>query len=65
MSECHEHLLAEKQERDAWIGNAQFHLDRLRATIQDGLTNPSDIFLRVSLMDDLESVEDSLRRVLR
>lgn len=51
-------------EMDAHIANAQFHLDMLRATIDDGLVGPSDLFLKVSLLQDLEAAQDSLRKAL-
>ena len=51
-------------EARALVMNAQQHLDLLRSTIHDGLTNQSDLFLKVSLLQDLEAVDQSLSRAL-
>lgn len=46
----------------ALISNALFHLDILRSTIHDGLTGKNDLFLKVSLLNDLDAVQSSLQK---
>lgn len=47
---------------EAYIDNALHHLDLLRSTIHDGLTGKNDLYLKVSLLSDLDAAEASLQR---
>lgn len=48
----------------AYIVNAQIDLERLRSTIHDGLTGRNDLYLKVSLLQDLDAAEANLQRAL-
>lgn len=50
--------------KDAYIANAQFHLDWVRKTINDGLTGVNDYELKESLLQDLDSADLNLRKAL-
>lgn len=47
-----------------YLHNSLFHLELLRSTIHDGLTNGSDFFLKASLLDDLDAAEFNLQKAL-
>ena len=49
-------------ERDALIRNARESLAVARSTVIDLLTSPNDIYAKISILQDLDSVDDSLRR---
>jgi hypothetical protein len=49
-------------ERDALIRNARESLAVARSTVIDHLTSPNDIYAKISILQDLDSVDDSLRR---
>lgn len=49
-------------EAKAYIADAHVHLDTLRSTVHDALTSKSDLFLKVSLLQDIDAAEHSLRK---
>ena len=49
-------------ERDALLRNARESLAVARSTVIDLLTSPNDIYAKISILQDLDSVDDSLRR---
>lgn len=51
-------------ERDALIRNARESLAVARATVIDHLTSPNDVYAKISILQDLDSVDDSLRRAM-
>ena len=48
----------------AYIADAQFHLRILRSTIHDGLTGKNDLYLKLTLLDDLDAAEAALGKAL-
>lgn len=51
-------------EPESYIANAQFHLDWVRKTINDGLTGVNDYELKASLLQDLDAADLNLRKAL-
>lgn len=49
---------------NAYVVNALFHLRELRSLIHDGLTGKSDIFLKVSMLQDVDAIETNLVKAL-
>jgi hypothetical protein len=47
---------------EAYIANAQFHLDLLRSTVHDALTGHNDAFLKTSLLQDIDAIDTNLRK---
>ncbi len=54
--------LSQDDERDALLRNARESLAVARSTVIDHLTSPNDIYAKISILQDLDSVDDSLRR---
>jgi hypothetical protein len=55
-------VLADHDEKTAHLLNALENLTLLRSTINDGLTGKNDLYLKISLLQDVEAVEVSLRK---
>jgi hypothetical protein len=48
-----------------YILNALHDLEILRSTVHDGLTGQNDLFLKSSLIQDIDAVESNLRKALQ
>ena len=51
-------------EAQAYVRNALYYLDALRSTVHDGLTGRNDLFLKMSLLQDIDASEANLRKAL-
>jgi hypothetical protein len=54
-----------RDETQAYAANARVELARVRSTVHDGLTGKNDLLLKVSLLQDVDAVDEILRKVLR
>jgi hypothetical protein len=56
--------LSDADQVDALIRNARHSLSVVRSTVVDHLSSPNDLHAKVAILQDLDSVDDSLRRAL-
>lgn len=50
---------------EAYVRNALFDLDELESDIHDSLAGRNDLFLKVSLLQDLAAIRDNLTKALQ
>lgn len=63
-SEEYYSILDALDELEAYIRNARGELATLRSDIIGALSSPSDLFLKVSLVQDVDVVDGLLRKAL-
>lgn len=59
----HEEALSDAS-LEAYVDNVKFYLNEMRSTIHDGLPSRNDLYLKVSLLSDLDAAEHQLGKVL-
>lgn len=56
--------IAPEPPKDAYIANARHSLDELRSLVHDGFSSPNDLFLKVSLLQEIDAIDTNLRKAL-
>lgn len=49
----------------AYVLNARHDLAVARSTVVDHLTGPNDVYAKVAILQDLDAVDEGLRRIAR
>lgn len=56
--------VADIDEMSAYVTNAMVSIAEARSTVIDLLTSPNDIYVKVSIVADLDAAEHNLRKAL-